>query len=176
MYAAHFAAGLAIKSRIPDTPTWAVLTAVFVPDFVWIVLARAGIEPTARSAFFDDWSHSLIMVMIYATLFAVFFWRRNRAVSIALWIAVFSHFLLDWPIHPGPLALYPHSRIHLGWNLWSFGAARSFGTTNYWWIQLLVLLGLTAIYVQGKGKLQLPANLLLASCTVLLSLHLIMLG
>ena len=28
MYAAHFAAGLAIKGRIPRTPTWALMTAI----------------------------------------------------------------------------------------------------------------------------------------------------
>ena len=175
MYAAHFAAGLAIKSRVPDTPTWAVMTAVFVPDFAWIILARAGIEPAQPPVFFDDWSHSLAMVVLYATLFALPFWRRARPVAIALWIAVFSHFLLDLPIHPKPLALYPHSWLHLGWNLWGWGAANPFGATNYWWAQLFVVTALTLVYVQGRRRLQLPANLLLASCVLLLSLHLLML-
>ena len=61
MYVAHFAGALAIKSRVPKAPTWALLVGAFIPDFIWIVLANRGIEPTEPSLFFDDWSHSLTM-------------------------------------------------------------------------------------------------------------------
>lgn len=175
MYAAHFAAGLAIKARVPDAPTWALLTAAFIPDFAWIILARAGVEPTLPALFFDDWSHSLVTIVVCAALFAALFWRLGRAVLAAVWLAAFSHFLLDLPIHPKQLALYPHSPVHLGFNSWAFGAQRPFGVTNYWWIQLAALIGLMIIYVQGRRRLQLPMNLVVASCVVLLSLHLLML-
>jgi len=59
VYAAHFAAGLAIKSCVPEAPAWALLTGAFLPDFVWIALANRGIEPANPQIFFDDWSHSL---------------------------------------------------------------------------------------------------------------------
>ena len=39
MYAAHFAAGLAIKGKVEKAPLWALLIGAFVPDFIWIVLA-----------------------------------------------------------------------------------------------------------------------------------------
>jgi len=42
MYAAHFAAGLAIKSRAPQAPTWALLVGAFIPDFVWIAFGLAA--------------------------------------------------------------------------------------------------------------------------------------
>src|SRR5256886_16882488 len=70
MYAPHFAAALAIKGRTPEAPLWALLIGAFVPDLLWIALARIGIEPAQTSNFFDDWSHSLISVAILATLFA----------------------------------------------------------------------------------------------------------
>jgi len=73
VYAAHFAAGLAIKSRFPETPAWALLTGAFLPDFIWIAVANRGIEPTNPQVFFDDWSHSLPMVILWASLFAVAF-------------------------------------------------------------------------------------------------------
>lgn len=168
MYAAHLAAGLAIKGHTPAAPTWALLTGVFVPDLVWIVLAARGIEPTESSAFFDDWSHSLLMIVIYATLFAALFWRRGRAVAAVLWLAVFSHFLLDLPIHPKALALYPHAGVHLGLGL------SHVDKSTYWWVQLGVLLVLAAVYVRGARRHRLPANLVAASCVLLVSLHLLM--
>jgi hypothetical protein len=66
MYAAHFAAGLAIKSYAPKAPTWALLVGAFLPDFFWVAFGLAGIEPSQGTAFFDDWSHSLAMVILWA--------------------------------------------------------------------------------------------------------------
>src|SRR5438876_4318225 len=118
MYAPHFAAALAIKSRVPRAPTWALVLGAFLADLLWIVLARAGIEPAQDSNFFDDWSHSLLSVFIIATVFAWQFVRLGRPVVVALWTAVVSHFILDFPVHPKRLALYPLSKIHLGWESW----------------------------------------------------------
>ncbi len=173
MYAAHFAAGLAIKSRAPQAPTWALLTGAFIPDFFWIAFGLAHIEPSQGPAFFDDWSHSLVMVIVWATLFALCFWRRGLSVVRPVWLAVFSHFLLDLPIHPKPLALYPHSSVHLGWNLWDFGLTTLWFGTPYWWVQLGVLAGLSLVYIQGARRLRVPTNTIAASCLILLGLHLI---
>jgi hypothetical protein len=168
MFAAHFAAALTIKSRAPQAPAWALLTGAFVPDLLWITLAALGVEPTARAVFFDDWSHSLLATIAWATLFAAIFWRRGAAVAVAVWLAVFSHFLLDLPIHPKPLALYPHSAVHLGLGLSQVDRA------TYWWVQLAVLAALTLLYVHGARRQQVPARLVAASALVVLSLHLLM--
>src|SRR5437870_2709309 len=56
MYAPHFAAALAIKGGSPGAPLWALLIGAFIPDLLWIALARIGIEPAQTSNFFDDWS------------------------------------------------------------------------------------------------------------------------
>jgi hypothetical protein len=64
----------------------------------------------------------------------------------ALWLVVFSHLLLDLPIHPKNIALYPHSSVHLGWNLWDFGASPFWFATQYWWTQSAVLMVLTVVY------------------------------
>jgi hypothetical protein len=172
VYAAHFAAGLAIKSRVPETPTWALLIGAFLPDFFWIAFGLAGLEPSQGPAFFDDWSHSLAMVILWGVVFALLFWRRGFSVVSALWLAVFSHFLLDLPIHPKNIALYPHSSVHLGWNLWDFGAAPFWFATRYWWTQMAILVILTAIYAYGARKMRQPANLICATCLILLGLHL----
>jgi hypothetical protein len=177
MYAPHFAAALAIKSRARNAPVWVLLTGAFLPDLVWIILARAGIEAAQSSDFFDDWSHSLVSIVAAATLFALPFWKRGRVVLSAIWLAVFSHFLLDFPVHPKRLALYPESRIRLGWDLLNWGSKQGWlGAINYWWLQLFILLALILIYAQGMQRIRMPINLLLASCVILFGLQLMMLS
>jgi membrane-bound metal-dependent hydrolase YbcI (DUF457 family) len=164
MYAAHFGAGLAIKSRVWNAPTWALLVGAFLPDVLWIPLATLGIE-SRPTAWHDDWSHSLLMVLVWATLFALLFIRRGRAVAAAIWIAVFSHFLLDLPIHPKDLALYPHSTIHLGMGLWSIGRF------NYWLVESCVLVVLMIFYIRGARSHRLSVNSIAGTCVLLLALH-----
>lgn len=178
MYAAHFAAGLAVKGRAPQAPAWALMTAIFLPDFIWIALARLGIEPqSGPRGFFDDWSHSLLMVILWAILFASFFWKRGRVVVLALWIAGLSHFVLDFLIHPARLALFPRSTVHLGWDLWVFGQTKSaLGPNHYWWVEMAMILPLVCLYVWWSRKAQFPPRLVAASCLLVVGLHLLALG
>jgi hypothetical protein len=169
VFAAHFAAGLALKGRVPRAPTLALLIGCVIPDFVWIVLAYRRIEPTALSVFFDDWSHSLATVALMATLFSASFWRYGRAAVLAIWTAVVSHFILDLPIHPRFLALYPHSGIHMGVFL-----SGTLGARKYWWTQLAVVFVLTLVYIHGARRARVPSNLIAATSVLLLGLHLLM--
>lgn len=173
MYAAHFAAALAIKAKMSKAPTWALMAGAFLPDFVWVALGLAGIEPSQGPAFFDDWSHSLAMVILQATIFAALFWGRGWKVALPVWLAVLSHFFLDLPIHPKNIALFPHSSMHFGWNLWSYGLSPLwFGATHYWWLELVVTIVLVGVYVQGARRAQFAMNLILASCTFVVGIHL----
>lgn len=177
MYAAHFAAGLAIKGVAPKVSSWPLLTGVFLPDFVWVGMGLAGAEPSQGPRFFDDWSHSLAMVVVWATIFAVCFWSKGRAVMVPVWLAVVSHFFLDLPIHPKKMALFPHSSAHLGWNSWDFGQTKYWlGITRYWWIQLVVLLALITIYALAARRNRFPKNLVAASCLLVVGLHLMSLA
>lgn len=174
MYTAHFAAALAVKARAPEAPAWALITAAFVPDFLWVVLAVAGVEPTQPPlGFFDDWSHSAVMIVVWASLFAALFWRMGRSVSLPVWITGLTHIPLDFLIHPKRLALYPHSSIHLGWDLWDWGQEKGWlGANQYWWVELAVIVVCAAVYVQGARKYRFAPNLIAASCVALAALHL----
>lgn len=175
MYPAHFAAGLAVKGRFPAAPAWALLTAAFLPDFIWILLSRAGIEPELPpQGFFDDWSHSLVMIVLWVSIFALMFWKQGKGVVFAVWIAGLSHFPLDFLVHPKRLGLYPHSSIRLGWELWDFGQRKSqFGPNYYWWIEGGAIVVLLACYAWFARKTTLRPGLVAASCLLLAGLHLL---
>lgn len=150
MYAGHFAAGLAIKGRVPEAPTWGLLVGVGLLDLLFGPLVLAGIEtvsitpdsPPGFSLDHIDWSHSLATSILWSVLFAACFLRRGLRVAVAMGAAVFSHFLLDLPMHPPDLALWPGSTIHLGIGLWRAWP------TGWWFFELVVLLAGLAYYVR----------------------------
>jgi membrane-bound metal-dependent hydrolase YbcI (DUF457 family) len=149
MFAGHIATGLAIRARVPKAPAIAIFLGVVLLDLLFSVLVWAGIErvtptpgvaPGARNDFID-WSHSLGMALVWSALFALPFAKRGRAVVAAVALAVFSHFLLDLPMHPQDLALYPYAATHLGFGLWQRlpvgwwfieGALAVLGCGYYW--------------------------------------------
>src|SRR5689334_20307829 len=114
MYAGHFAAGLALKARVPRAPTWALLLGTGLSDvafgiFVPLGIERATVTPGTSPGFrldFIDWSHSVAMTLVWGALYGALFWRRGRAVAAVAFLAVCSHFVLDLPMHPGDLALW----------------------------------------------------------------------
>jgi hypothetical protein len=174
MYAAHFAAGLAIGARAPRAPIWALLAGCFLPDLIWIVLATSGVEPADSSAFFDDWSHSLVSILVEASLFALIFVRRGVKVWGPIWLAVASHFPLDALVHPKPLALYPHAAWHAPWDLWAWGASKTpLLFTHYWWLQFGIVVPLVVVYAIGARQQALATNLIAATALILLGLHLL---
>ncbi len=70
-------------------------------------------------------------------------------------------------MHPERLALYPLSKIHLGWDLVHWGNEIWLGAPKDWRLQLFVLLALLLVYVQGSRANKLPGRLILASCVFL---------
>jgi membrane-bound metal-dependent hydrolase YbcI (DUF457 family) len=165
MWAAHFAAGVAIKSRVPEAPIRPLLAAMFVPDFVWIGLGALGVEPAASDHFFDGWSHSLVMVLLYASVIAFLFRGHGRAVAAAFFVGVFSHFLLDLPIHPAPLELYPHSALRFAFHIATVDSMR------YWVVQLAVTVVLLALYVKWMRRLRESRSRVVETCIGVLALH-----
>lgn len=175
MYAGHFAAGLAIKAREPRAPTWAVLLGVTLLDILFSIFVFSGIErvtmtPHMSPGFrldFIDWSHSLVMSLVWAGLFMLPFWKRGRAVACAIGIAVFSHFILDFFMHPPDLALWPGSKIHLGLGLWRVLPL------GYWWVELAFILACCAYYFKRSRKLRSFGGHAVLVCMIVILLHLL---
>jgi hypothetical protein len=173
MYAGHFAAALAIKAKTPAAPTWVLLLGVGFLDvlfglFLMLGIERATMTPNASPGFsldFIDWSHSLTMALVWAALYSAPFWRSGRAVALAVAFAVFSHFLLDWPMHPPDLALWPHSAEHIGAGLWRRLPS------GWWWIELLFIGAACAYYVAEARIKKSFGGRALWACAFILLLH-----
>ena len=96
MYAGHFAAALALKAQVPRAPTWGLLVGVGVLGILFGPFVLAGIErvslTTGISPGFSldhiDWSHSLVMSVVWSILFGAAFLHRGRRVAAVMAVAV----------------------------------------------------------------------------------------
>jgi hypothetical protein len=152
MYVGHFAIGLAIKARMPEVPTLPIMLGVGfldILDGLFIIAGFDRVTPNLLAGpylFFDltfiDWDHSLLMALLWSLVWGVLFSRTPKVALVAA-LAAFSHFIADWPMHNGDLALYPHSSEHLGWGLWGRWATLSWAAEglfavalcSYAWVQ-----------------------------------------
>lgn len=127
MYVGHLAIGLALKARFPKTPTLPLLVGVGfldILDGLFIIFGWDRVTPNLLAGpylFFDltfiDWDHSLLAALVWSTVWGAFFLKDKR-VALMAFIACFSHFLADWPMHNNDLALFPYAQAHLGFGLW----------------------------------------------------------
>jgi hypothetical protein len=144
VYPGHFAAGLAIKTLKPESPTWGIMVGVGLLDWLFGVFVMFGIEGGTYSHLDIPWSHSLAMSLAWSILFAALFWRRGRGVMLALCAAVMSHWVLDLASHHPDIGLWPHSRIELGLNQYSGGLAG--------WFEVSISVWATLWYVASARK------------------------
>src|SRR5262252_2967017 len=135
MFIGHFAVGFAAKRFAPRTSLgWLIAAALFL-DLVWPVLVIAGIEAVridpGNTAFtpldfvYYPWSHSALMTLAWAALVAAAFqWKVGYGPgTLAVGIAVASHWILDAVSHRPDLPLAPGVQAKAGLGLWNSVAA-----------------------------------------------------
>ncbi len=153
---------------------WGILIGVGLLDvlfgpFVLLGIERASITPGVSPGFtldHIDWSHSLAMALVWSSLFALLFLRMGRRVAIVMGIAAFSHFLLDLPMHPPDMALWPGSEIHFGLGLW-----RAL-PQGWWFVELAAVVAAGVYYLwRARGSTEFGRRPLAVLIVVLL-LHL----
>lgn len=135
MFIGHFAVGLAAKRVAPRASLGPLMAApllldLLFPAFLLLGWERARIQPGITR--FNDldlqyipWSHSLVMTLGWAALFAALYWRRSRyrAGVIAVAAGVASHWVLDWVTHRPDMPLAPGDSPLLGLGLWNYPLA-----------------------------------------------------
>jgi membrane-bound metal-dependent hydrolase YbcI (DUF457 family) len=130
MFIGHFAAGLAAKRLAPRTSLGTLFAAAQLIDLVWPALVLAGLERVriapGDTAFtplaFEHypWTHSLLMVGVWAGLFALAYRARTgyaRGTAVVGGLVV-SHWLLDLVVHRPDLPLAPGAAA-VGLGLWN---------------------------------------------------------
>ena len=130
MFIGHFAVGFGAKKFAPRTSMALLLSAPLFLDLLWPILLLLGweqaqIEPgntkfTPLNLTYYPWSHSLLMSIVWAMVFALVYHliAHYWPGTLAIWVGVVSHWVLDWVSHRPDMPLYPGGpRFGLGlWN------------------------------------------------------------
>jgi hypothetical protein len=103
----HYAAALVPYSRLEGRPLWLLLVCANVPEFLWLALALAGVEPTAPASLLYasfptlqvhmTYSHNLIPGLIQGALVFALVQAIWRDRPLALWCGALTivHVLCD---------------------------------------------------------------------------------
>ena len=131
MYLGHYAVALAAKRASPNTSLGTLIAASQLIDIIWPLLVLVGLEKVAvdpgntvvTPLHFVQYpfTHSLLSVLIWASFFASLYWlvSGNRTGTLTVWLAVLSHWVLDFFTHAPDLPLYPGSEKMVGLGLWN---------------------------------------------------------
>ena len=154
MFVGHYSIAFAIKSDENRIPLWVLFVAVQFLDYIWATLVLLGIEKlrvikgfTAGSmldSYYHPYSHSLVAALTWSALAALVykkFWQEkasNRA-ALLVFLAVFSHWILDFIAHPRDLAIYDN-KWKVGLGLWNYRGLE-FG------LEVALLVGGIALYL-----------------------------
>jgi len=118
------------KPIAPKTSIGTLMLATALPDLLAFVFLMVGIEHfsiqpgiTAASALnlYDiPLSHSLAMDAVWGALLAAayFFMRRYRRGAVVVFLAVLSHWLLDFVSHRPDMSLAPGVNVYVGLGLY----------------------------------------------------------
>jgi hypothetical protein len=185
MFAGHLATGLALKGRVPTAPLWGLVLGVTMLDSVLFALTAVGLVhmtplwglPPGFEV--DDlrWSHSLAVSLMLSVAFASLWLSRGRAIAAAAGVALFSHFVLDWLVIPGPtaravapadvaqLTLWPGSSARLGIGLWRTMPVGS------WFVELAIVLAFAAYFVVRARRDPAVSTRPLLAASIVLGVH-----
>jgi len=131
MFIGHFAVGFAAKKYAPRTSLALLLAAPMFADILWPPFLLLGwehvrIDPgntrfTPLDLYDYPWSHSLLMDVVWASALAVIYYLCTKYTpgTVAIWIGVVSHWVLDWITHRPDMPLYPGGGPRLGLGLWN---------------------------------------------------------
>ena len=135
MFIGHFALGFAVKRVEPSISLGTAFAAAQLCDIMWPFLVLGGMErvaiapgdTAATPLRFESypWSHSLLMVLVWAALAAAAHFAACRRPRAALLVAalVVSHWVLDAASHRPDLPLMPGGAARFGMGLWHSVAA-----------------------------------------------------
>jgi hypothetical protein len=159
---AHLGVGFAAKTVAPKTPLWALLVASEALDLLSFGFIALGIEraSTSQTDFSQGikiiapgsipWSHGLFMSLVWSALLTgiAYLVSRDRRTSGILGLVVFSHWLLDFIVHPPDLPLFFAGSPQFGLGLWTSGPGLILSVI----LEVALLAGGIGIYLNGRKR------------------------
>jgi len=155
MFVGHLALGLVAKRIEPKISLGAWMLAVLLVDLLCFTFLIAGIEhfdvepEVARNSFvaisfvrnvFFAYSHSMLMNVIWAALFAAAYFLRRRYPrgTWLLFAAVLSHWPLDFIAHNPDMPLAPGASAVYGLGLWNSIPATLILEGGFWLLAIIL--------------------------------------
>jgi len=162
----HLGVGLAAKCLAPKAPLMALLVASEALDLLSFGFIAAGVEEVGiTSADFSrglevialgsmPWSHGLFMSIFWSLLIVAiaFIITRDRRTSGILGLVVFSHWVLDFIVHPPDLPLLFNNSPRVGLGVWTSGS----GLVASIALELALICGGCTIYLAAHRRISLP--------------------
>jgi hypothetical protein len=159
---AHLAIGLAAKSAAPKVPLWVLLAAGEVLDLLCFGFMAIGMENSGVNSMSLDqglkvlapasipWSHGLFISVVWSVVAAAIahLIYRDRRTSSIVGLAVFSHWVLDFIVHPGELPLLFSGSPTVGLGLWTSGPGLILSLI----LEVVLLAGGITIYITRSKK------------------------
>jgi len=158
----HFGVGLAARRVAPQAPLWSLLVASQVPDlqsfgFAALGMERFGVSHTnlqhgVRVEVLGSvpWSHGLLMAIVWSLLVGgiTYLLSRNVRLGGVLGLVVFSHWALDFVVHPPDLPLLLGNSPKVGLGLWCSGP----GLIASMALELALFVGGIALYLVYRRR------------------------
>jgi len=133
MFVGHYGPSFAGKALKKSIPLWVLFGAVQLLDVFWSIFVLLGIEKVRivpgitktnpLDLYYMPYTHSLDGAMVWALAAGIAFWLFRRAEgwrnAAVVFVAVFSHWILDLIVHRPDLPLYDNS-LKTGLGLWNF--------------------------------------------------------
>lgn len=136
MFAGHLAAGLVLKKMERRLNLGWLFFAALFHDFLLGILVLSGLEQIHIPANFSQihyltftfpYSHGLVASIFWSLLgFGITYallprWasQERKRAGLAISLAVFSHFVLDWLVHVPELPLLGDDSLKIGLGLWN---------------------------------------------------------
>ncbi len=139
MFIGHYALALGAKKVAPSVSLGTTFIACQFADMLWPVflglgLEQVAIEPgntlvTPLNFISYPYSHSLVMLLMWAALFALTYLLvskasvNRRTAAITLGVLVFSHFILDVITHRPDMPITISGATRIGLGLWNHPGA-----------------------------------------------------
>lgn len=132
MFIGHFALAFGAKRAAPSVSLGTLFIACQLADLLWPIMLLLGLEKVAiepgntlmtpLNFISYPFSHSLVMLLIWAVFFAVGYRMSvggNARAMITIAALVFSHFILDVVTHRPDMPISLSELTKIGFGLWN---------------------------------------------------------